>query len=65
MHDPSPRKPLDERPLSEQYQFTQADSILSREKTMEERRRVRRKRRQWLASWLIVLAFFALVIWLL
>ena len=62
MTEPAPRKPLDDRPLTEQYQFTQADAILSREHAKEQQRRKARKRRHWLWNWLIVISFFAMII---
>lgn len=65
MTEPAPRKPLDDRSLSEQYQFTQADTIVSREKVKDEKRRKASKRRSWLWNWLIVIAFFTLMIFLL
>lgn len=62
--EPRPRRPLDGRSLSEQYQFTQGDTIVSRERAKDAHRGKQRKRRQWLFSWIIVISFFVLVIFL-
>lgn len=63
--EPRPRQPLDGRSLSEQYQFTQGDTIVSRERARDAQRGKQRKRRQWVLSWIIVVSFFVLVIFLL
>lgn len=52
-----PRKPLDNRSLGEQYQHTQADTLLAREHLRDAAAMRRRKRWHWLYS----IAFVTLV----
>ena len=59
-----PRKHLDQRPLSEQYQFTQADTLISREHQKEASRRKFTKRKHWATSISFMVGVALLIYWL-
>lgn len=55
-----PRQPLDNRPLSEQYQFTKADTLIRREQQKDNLKRKLAKRKHWrvsIISTLLILLF--------
>lgn len=56
-----PRKPLDDRPSNERYQYTQGDGIVARERQRELRRQKQQKAKSWVINGLIVVAFFFVV----
>ena len=55
-----PRKPQDNRKLSDQYQHTQADTLLAHEHLRDADERRRRKRWHWFFSLAFVTLFFLL-----
>ncbi|MDF1821044.1 MAG: hypothetical protein P1U64_05715 [Alcanivoracaceae bacterium] len=56
-----PRKPLDDRPTKERYQYTQGDGIVAREHQRELRRQKQKKAKSWVINGLIVVCFFFFV----
>ncbi len=55
METNKPRKPMDNRSTAEKYQFTQADSIIFREKQRDDIKKKRIKTKHWLISLCFVL----------
>lgn len=59
----TPRKPIDNRSTAEKYQYTQADSIIHREKQREVDRKKQTKAKHWFISSTFLLSLI-LVGWL-
>ncbi len=55
METNKPRKPMDNRSTAEKYQFTQADSIILREKQRDDIKKKRVKTKHWFISLSFVL----------
>ena len=55
METNKPRKPIDNRSTAEKYQFTQADSIIFREKQRDDIKKKQVKTKHWLLSLSFVL----------
>jgi len=55
METNKPRKPMDNRSTAEKYQFTQADSIIFREKRRDDIKKKQVKTKHWLLSLSFVL----------
>lgn len=58
--NPKNRKPIDNRPMSEQYQFTQGDAIISREQQKEIKQKQQKRLQRWGGSLLFILGLVAL-----